>query len=126
MRQLIHRGDHQDSIYGSMGVFLLFVAFLTIWIPCGVCAGNVAQDKGHGFGSWALAGFLFGPIGLIGAAGLPDRRLRRIAGLIAKDRGITRDAVNSCYLDPREWARHQGEVTASDQAKELIKKTRGR
>jgi len=126
MRQLIHRGDHQDSIYGSMGVILFFVALLFIWLPCGICAGNVAQDKGHRFGDWAMAGFFFGPIGLLGAVGLSDNKLRRIAGLIAMDQGITREAVGSCYLNPDAWSKHQGEVAASDQSKDLIKKTRGR
>ena len=109
-----------------MGVILFFVALVIIWLPCGICAGNVAQDKGHRFGDWAMAGFFFGPIGLLGAVGLSDNKLRRIAGLIAMDQGITREAVGSCYLNPDAWSKRQGEVAASDQAKDLIKKTRGR
>ena len=115
-------GQHL-SVYGRL---LFFVAFLTIWIPSGVCAGNVAKDKGHRFSDWAWAGFLFGPIGLLGAVGLSDNKLRRIAGLIAMDQGITKETVVSCYLNPDAWAKRQGEVAASDQAKDLIKKTRGR
>ena len=37
---------------------------------------------------WALLGFLFGPIGLIGAAGLPDRELRKTMRLLAEAQGV--------------------------------------
>jgi hypothetical protein len=42
-----------------------------------VCMGlayKLAERKGfhHNTGLWAVAGFLFGPVGLIAAAGLPD------------------------------------------------------
>ena len=47
-----------------------------IWILTGFTTGVVASDKGHGFGSWTLAGFFLGPFGLIAAAGLSDQKLR--------------------------------------------------
>ena len=62
-----------------MIVFLL----LFVWIPCGFISGSVASSKGCAGNLWAVAGFLFGPIGLIGAAGLPDRNLNRTMNLIA-------------------------------------------
>ena len=46
-------------------------------------AGNVAEAKGLNGSSWALVGFFFGPIGLIGVAGMPDRRLRQYMRSIA-------------------------------------------
>ena len=114
MRQKSQLRDNKDSFYRSMGVILFFVAVLFIWIPCGVCAGNVAKDKGHRFGDWAWAGFLLGPIGLLGAGGLSDNKLRRMIGLIAIDNGIAREAVRACALNPDDWAKHLGEVTASE------------
>ena len=47
-----------------------------LWIFTGVITGVVAVDKGHAFSSWALVGFLLGPIGLIAVAGLSDKKLR--------------------------------------------------
>jgi len=81
MRHGLSDREYQCNSRISMGLFLFALVFLTVWIPSGVCAGNVAQDKGHGFGNWALAGFLFGPVGLLGAVGLPDRKLRRMETL---------------------------------------------
>ena len=56
----------------------LFLAFLFVWIPCGLFAALVAGDKGHGGPSWFFAGFFFGPIALVAAAGLSDNRLRKL------------------------------------------------
>ena len=47
-----------------------------LWILTGIATGVVASDKGHGFGSWAFAGLVLGPLGLIAAAGLSDQKLR--------------------------------------------------
>ena len=52
------------------------VVIVFIWILTGLTTGVVASDKGHGFGSWTLAGLLLGPFGLIAAAGLSDQKLR--------------------------------------------------
>ncbi len=52
------------------------VLIVFLWILTGVTTGVVASDKGHGFGSWAVAGFFLGPLGLIAAAGLSDQKLR--------------------------------------------------
>ena len=46
-------------------------------------AGNVAEAKGLDGSSWAIVAFFFGPIGLIGVAGMPDRRLRSYMRAIA-------------------------------------------
>ena len=52
------------------------LAFLFVWIPCGIYAGVTADDKGHGAVSWFFGGLIFGPIALIAVAGLGDRKLR--------------------------------------------------
>ena len=46
-------------------------------------ASNVAEAKGLDGSSWAMVAFFFGPIGLIGVAGMPDRRLRSYMRAIA-------------------------------------------
>ncbi len=52
------------------------IVIFIFWILTGIASGVVASDKGHGFGSWAFAGLLLGPLGLIAAAGLSDQKLR--------------------------------------------------
>ena len=52
------------------------ILIVSLWILTGFTTGVVASDKGHGFGSWTLAGFLLGPFGLIASAGLSDQKLR--------------------------------------------------
>ena len=52
------------------------ILIVSLWILAGVTSGVVASDKGHGFGSWTIAGLLLGPLGLIAAAGLSDQKLR--------------------------------------------------
>ncbi len=56
-----------------MAFFLLVViALITACL-----ASSIAEDKGHSGATWGICGFLFGPLGLIAAAGLSDRKLRR-------------------------------------------------
>lgn len=62
-----------------------FALLVFVWIPCGVISGKVASSKDCAVIPWTLAGFIFGPLGLIGAAGLPDRKLRGIMKSIAAD-----------------------------------------
>ena len=62
--------------------FSLFV-LIVIWIASAAVASNVAEAKGLDSSSWFFAAFFFGPIGLIGVAGMPDRRLRQYMRSIA-------------------------------------------
>ena len=52
------------------------LAFLLIWIPCGIYSGVVAEEKGHGGIAWLWGGLIFGPMASISVVGLPDRKLR--------------------------------------------------
>tara|TARA_B100000674_G_scaffold260313_1_gene214641 strand:- start:742 stop:978 length:237 start_codon:yes stop_codon:yes gene_type:complete len=71
---------------------MLVIAAFFIWLITGVVcagvAGSVASAKRWNMSSWALLGFFFGPIAVIGAAGMPDKVLRRTTRLIAEERGI--------------------------------------
>lgn len=40
---------------------------LFFWVVCGVFAGLIASSKGRSGVCWFIAGFLFGPIGLVSA-----------------------------------------------------------
>ena len=73
-------------------VLLLLVAA----IPCGFFASEVASGKGYRGTSWFIAGVLFGPLGLIAAAGLSDRRLRKYHRQI----GEKQDAIKE-ELEPK-------------------------
>ena len=52
-------------------------ALLLFWIPCGFYAAATAKDKGHDGLPWFFGGLFFGPVALIAAAGLGDRKLGR-------------------------------------------------
>ena len=56
---------------------MAFIVVIVLGLFSAFLAGNVASDKGHDGTLWFLAGLLLGPLGLIAAAGLSDRKLRR-------------------------------------------------
>ncbi len=65
------------------------IVFLIIsWIVCGLVAMSVANAKDCYGLLWLLAGIFIGPIAVIAAAGLPDRKLRRTMRLIAEAQGV--------------------------------------
>ena len=70
------------------GGVLLFV-WLLIWIGAATIAWHVAKAKGLSASDWAIAAFFFGPLALVGVAGMPDRRLRSYMRAVA----IKLDAV---------------------------------
>lgn len=47
------------------------IAFLFGWLPSVLYAATVASEKGYSGFRWGAGGFLFGPVALIAAAGLP-------------------------------------------------------
>ena len=71
----------------------LFLLLLFVWVPCGFFAAAIAGDKHHNSASWFFAGLLWGPIGLLAATGLSDRRQRRILRLMAELQGVTADQI---------------------------------
>ena len=66
-------------MFAGLGLLVL----ITIWVASAVVASNIASAKGLDVWAWSLAAFFFGPIGLIGVAGMPDRRLRQYMKSIA-------------------------------------------
>jgi hypothetical protein len=64
-----------------------FLLLFVISIICAFISMSVAGSKGCDRTTWWFAGLLFGPLGLIGAAGLPDRKLRSYLHHIAKGQG---------------------------------------
>jgi hypothetical protein len=66
--------------------FLLFFG-----VVFGAFSSSVAGDKGYANVSWAIAGFFFGPIGLLAAVGLPDMKQREYLRLLLKSNGVSVD-----------------------------------
>ena len=56
----------------AVKVYVALVIFLLVIFA--VFTGYVAVEKGYS-PSWFVAGLFFGPVALIAAAGLPDRRM---------------------------------------------------
>ena len=82
-----------------MGFIVLLV---TLWIPCAVFSGVIAEDKGHGGISWFWAGLLFGPVGLLAVAALSDRKQRRYLRLMAESQGVKFDRSEDESLSDME------------------------
>lgn len=57
-------------------------------IDCGFVASEVGISKKWNEFPWLLIGFLLSPLGVIGAAGLPDRQIRKTLRLLAEKQGI--------------------------------------
>jgi hypothetical protein len=51
----------------------IFLIFLFAWLPCTFYAATVSSEKGYSGFRWGFGAFLFGPIALIAAVGLPNR-----------------------------------------------------
>lgn len=50
----------------------MFVAIM-IWLVCGIFAASIAQTKGYSGCLWAIIGFMFGPLAMIGV-GLMEKK----------------------------------------------------
>ena len=65
------------SFYGSYSsIGSLFFFTFVFGIPCGLLCSSLANNKGYNAWRWFACGVLFNILGLIAAAGLPDRQLR--------------------------------------------------
>lgn len=69
----------------------MLFSLVLLWIICGLVAMSVADAKDCNCFNWLFGGLLFGPIAVIGAAGLPDKKLRRIMRLMAEAQGVDVD-----------------------------------
>jgi len=61
--------------YSSIGSLFLFT--FVFGVPCGLLCASLANNKGYSPWRWFAGGVLFNILGLIAAAGLPDRLLRK-------------------------------------------------
>ena len=77
---------------------MAFFLFLIIGAITGFLASNVASDKGHDGIAWFFTGFFLGPLGLIAAAGLSDRKLRKYIRQI----GEKQEAIQPT-ITPEDW-----------------------
>ena len=69
---------------------MVFLLLIVISLITASLASSIAEDKGHQAFNWCLAGFFFGPLGLIAAAGLSDKKLRKYIRQI----GEKQDAIS--------------------------------
>ena len=78
--------DQAESPPVMTNSYLFFL--LAIGAVCGMFSLNVADSKGHSPVAWFFAGFLFGPIGLVSACGLGDKRMSRTLRRIAESQKV--------------------------------------
>jgi len=70
------------------------VIYLMIGVACGALASAITIEKGWNNTNWFLAGFLFGPLGLLAAAGMPDRRSQKYLRYLAMQQGWSSESSN--------------------------------
>ena len=75
-----------DTRMKPLGIEVVLIS--AVFAICGMFSLNVADSKGHAQLPWFLAGFLFGPIGLIAACGLGDKRMSRTLRRIAEEQRV--------------------------------------
>jgi hypothetical protein len=81
-----------------MEALVFLVVLLLISLTCAFVAASVADAKGWSGSNWFWVGFLLGPAGLIGAAGMPDRLLRKyIRGIASKQDAFGVELVNNGF-----------------------------
>ena len=62
------------ALLSLIGVIVAGVVALAWWVAVAFIAATLAEHKGFSKLRWFVAGLIFGPLGVLGAAGLPDRR----------------------------------------------------
>jgi len=72
---------------------ILIVLF--VGVLCGALASAITGEKGWNSTNWFLTGLLFGPFGLLAAAGMPDRRTQKYLRYLATQQGWSADFVNN-------------------------------
>lgn len=70
---------------------------LVFWLACSGYTGVIAKAKGYG-AAWTVGGFLFGPVALLAATGLPDLVMRKQLVVLAGSTGKSLDGPSSAAL----------------------------
>ena len=80
-------------------IFQVLIALIAVMfaVICAVFCSKIANSKGWDSNDWAVCGFLFGPIALLAACGLPDKKLRVYVRALAEKLEALED-VNSQEL----------------------------
>ena len=74
-----------------------WVGFAISAVTCGGLSAYVADSKGHNSGPWLILGLLFGVLGLIAAAGLPNRQDPEV-DVSARDLRLTKKCPSCAEL----------------------------
>ncbi len=73
---------------------IIFLVYLLTAASCALLTATAAREKGYNQSNWGIAGFLLGPLGLIGIAARPDLRSRKLLRLIAESQGASVDKIS--------------------------------
>ena len=100
---------------------MAFIVVIVLGLFSAFLAGNVASDKGHDGTLWFLAGLLLGPLGLIAAAGLSDRKLRRyIRQIGVKQEAITPEPLRITAEDVKKAKGKWSFIASKEATKDQI------
>ncbi len=74
---------------------MFFLVALLTGVITAYLSSAVAKDKGHDGTPWFWAGFFLGPLGLLAAVGLSDKRLRNYIRQIGESQGAIKEEIKS-------------------------------
>ena len=82
---------------------MVLILILLSMVIMAAFTGYLADEKGYRQFEWMIIGFFFGPLGLIAAAGLPDKALRRqlMQGIDTHPQNYPPVSKSSMPLPPR-------------------------
>lgn len=117
--------NHRTYFIGNLLSRLLFDAIHFVWILCAFFASGIEEDNKHNPVAWSLAGLVWGPLGLLAAVGLGDRRQILILSLIAETQGVETEELGQFYSQIESMGEQEKNLIAkkrgygSDQAEQL-------
>ena len=79
---------------------IIFLVYLLTAASCALLTATAAREKGYNESNWGIAGFLRGPLGLIGMAARPDLRSRKLLRLIAERQGASVEKLSEIDNPP--------------------------
>ena len=63
---------------------MLALYFLVVVFNCAFVSGYIAKQKGHNYWTWFFFGAFVNAVGVISAAGLPDKEMKKYIKQIAE------------------------------------------
>ena len=85
-----------------MVYWIYWITFFVVALICAALCADIAKEKGFSTVGPFFWGFLLGPLGVLGAVGLPDRKLNHKMELLIDSQNATL-AVQNLVYEQLKW-----------------------